>query len=450
MANLKITLVGGGSYSWTPGMLRNLLGSKRLNGSHVVLHDLNPEPLALTYQLALKCKELTGTAITFQQTTDRGAALDGADYVVVTISTGRLQTMRVDLGVPEKYGIFQTVGDTVGPGGLSRALRNVPVFLGMAREMEKRCPGAWMLNISNPLSALTRAVTKETSIRALGICHGVLNTARDYARFLGAELTDCAYVNTGIDHCSWFSEFVVKGRCAQELLTERGVDKWLGLPPAQAKEDKVFGPLYEFRCGVMLGRMLGALPGVGDRHTTEFLPTFLQGLDNVKRYGLVRTTIADRERHYARARARIERWLSGEEKLELPEATDVVGARQSDDVAAWICALAGGPAIEDNVNASNIGQIPELPAGAVVETRGVLDGTGCRPLASPLPRQLVPIVLPHVVREELTVEAAVEGSFDKALAVLATDPLVGGVETARPMLEEMLSANKEWLPQFEL
>jgi len=448
MASTKITLVGGGSYPWTPGMLRNVLGNKRLNGSHVVMHDIDPEPLALTYRLALKCREITGTDTTFEQTTDQAAALEGADYVVVTISTGRLKTMRVDLEVPEKYGIFQPVGDTVGPGGLSRALRNVPVFLQMAQAMEKRCPKAWMLNLSNPLSALTRVVNKETGIRALGVCHGVIGTARDYARFLGAKLEECSYVNSGIDHCSWFPRFLVKGRSAEELLQERGVDKWLAKPPAEAERDHTFGGLYHYRCGLQLWRALGVLPAIGDRHMAEFLPTYLRGLDNVRKYGLVRTTIADREGYYVKARARIERWLSGEEKLDLPPATDVVGARQSDDIAAWIVALSGGPALEDNVNMPNLGQIPELPLGAVVETRAVLDGSGAHPLASPLPKQLVPIVRPHVLRQELTMEAALEGSFEKALAALATDPLLDGIETARPLLEEMLAANKDWLPQF--
>jgi len=447
--NVKITLVGGGSYSWTHGVLSNLLSNKRLDGSTIVLHDLNPEPLGLMYQLALKYKEMTGTRVTFEQTTDQAAAFDGADYILVTISTGGLRTMRVDLEVPEKYGIFHTVGDTVGPAGLSRTLRNVPVFLKMGQAIQKRCPDAWMLNLSNPLSALTRVVLKETGAKALGLCHGVLGVARMYADFFGVPLEDCHYVNTGIDHCSWFTEFNVKGRPAQDLLIEKGVDEWLAKPPAEAEKDPVFGRLFLLRCGLMLWRQFGALPAIGDRHITEFFPTFLRGMDNVEKYGLVRTTIADREQYYKNGRARVERVLSGEEKLELSQASDVVGARQSDDISAWIVALEGARVIEDNLNAPNLGQVPELPAGAIVETRGVLDGAGYHPLTSPLPKQLIPVVLPHVVREELAVEAALEGSFEKALAAMASDPLVDGVETARPMLEEMLAANKDWLPQFK-
>jgi len=440
MAHIKIALVGGGSCGWGPSVIGNILGNPYLDGCEAVLHDIDGEALERNFRLAQRFRDLAGAATTFARTTDQTAALDGADFVVVTISTGGLSAMRVDLEGPEKYGIFQTVGDTVGPGGLLRALRNVPVFLQLARAMEKRCPRAWMLNCSNPLSVLTRVVNKETSIRALGLCHGARAQVRQFAEFFGSNLEDGAYVNTGIDHCAWLTELVVGGRDAGAMLLEKGVDRWLARPPDEARGDEVFGKLYASRCGLALWRQLGALPGIGDRHMVEFFPGFLQGMENVERHGLVRTSIADRENSYARARTRIQDLLGREEELRLPEA--------SDDAAGWIAALAGGPPIEDNLNAPNLGQIPELPSGAVVETRGILDATGYRPIASPMPGQIEAVVRPHVLRQELIVEAAVEGNFDKALAALTSDPLVPRTNLARPMLEEMMAGTKEWLPQF--
>jgi alpha-galactosidase/6-phospho-beta-glucosidase family protein len=447
MANLKIVLVGGGSTTWTPGLVGKILANRHLHGAHVFLHDIDAPALELTYRLSQMYKERLGSACTFERSTDLDAALAGADYVLVTISTGGLQSMRPDLEIPEKYGIYQCVGDTVGPGGLVRALRNVPVFDHMARSMARLCPDAWMLNLSNPLSALTRVVN-QNGVRALGLCHGVLGVARDFAGFFGVPLARCAYVNSGIDHCAWFTEMRVDGRDAWELLEERGLSRWLAKAPAEAAKDETFAPLFRERVGIMVGRELGALPAIGDRHLTEFLPTFLQGEENVARYGLVRTSIADRAENYARKRASIGRILSGEEPLVVAEPTDVLGERQSDDVGAWIAALEGKIAIEDNLNAPNIGQVPQLPLGAIVETRGVLDGAGYHPLASPMPPQIEAIVRPHVLREELTIEAALEGSFDKALAVLASDPLLVRPESARPMLEEMIAATRAWLPQF--
>jgi alpha-galactosidase len=349
--------------------------------------------------------------------------------------------MAHDLEIPEKYGIYQMVGDTVGPGGLSRSLRNVPVFLDLARAMEQHCPGAWMLNCSNPLSALTRVVDRETSVRTVGVCHGVPNVAKNFAQFFGVDIAACSYVNTGIDHCAWFTEFVVNGRPAAEQLKEMGVEDWLALDPEAAERDGTFAGLFRLRCGIRLGLDLGALPAIGDRHLFEFLPGYLNDEDAMARYGLVRTSVADRENGKVVAQKRLEELVAGTGELQLPDSID--------DVAAWIAALHGGPPVEDNLNAPNIGQVPQLPEGAVVETRGVLDATGYRPLVSPMPEPIEAIVRPHAVREELTVDAALEGSFEKALSAMASDPLVRNAEDARPLLEELVAANREFLPQFE-
>jgi len=419
----------------------NILANEYLAGCQIVLHDLNPAALDLVHGVALKLRDQLGADASIDRTLDQQAALTDADYVVVTISTGGLEAMRSDLEVPERYGICQTVGDTVGPGGLVRALRNVPVFLQLARAMERHCPQAWMLNCSNPLSVLTRVVGKETGVRALGLCHGVRGVAGQLARFLGAEPEDSAYANTGIDHCAWFTDLVVAGTDAVDLLEDRGLEEWLSREPDQARQDPVFGELYPLRCGLMLGRQLGALPAIGDRHMVEFFPGFLEGEDNVSAYGLVRTTVAERAERSDRARDRLERQMRGDETVE--------SAGASDDVAGWIAALSGGPPIEDNLNAPNRGQIPQLPPDAVVETRGVLDATGYRALASPMPPALAAVVEPHVIRQELTVEAAVEGSVDKALAALTTDPLGGRPENACDLLGEMMAETRAWLPQFE-
>lgn len=445
MANLKVVLVGGGSYGWGPKVLEGLLLNPYLDGCQVVLHDIDSTALQLNLELAEKLRELAGRRTKFVATTVPAVALEGADFVVVTISTGGLEAMRVDLEVPEKYGVFHTVGDTVGPGGLLRLLRNVPVFLQLARTMEKQCPSAWMINCSNPLSGLTRVVNKETAIRAVGMCHGVRGVAAQLARFFDCGLEECAYLNTGIDHCAWFTQMLVQGRCVWDLLRAKGLDEWLQQVPSAAREDAVFKDLYGLRCGLALGRQLGALPAIGDRHMVEFFADFLLRLERLEHYGLKRTTIGERHSARARARERLERLLNGAEELQLAEAS----GRPSDDVAGWIAALAGGPVIEDNLNVPNLGQIPQLPAAAVVETRGVLDATGFRPLVSPMPAAIEAIVRPHVLRQELSVEAAVEGNFERALEALLSDPLLGRIDSARSLLEEMMAGTREWLPQFK-
>ncbi len=442
MRDLKIVHVGAGSVGWTPHLYGNLFGSAPLRNSELVMFDLNPEPLKLTSQLAYKLKEVSGFGTKITVTSDPEAAFADADFVLVTITTGGLRAMAPDLTIPEKYGITMTVGDTGGPGGLVRALRGVPVFLQMARAMERLCPHAWMLNASNPLCALTRVVNKETSIRALGVCHGVRNRVRFYADFFGCPHELCHFVNTGIDHCSWFTELTMDGRKAGDILIEMGIEEWLKLPPDEAKAHPTLGPMEHFRCGLMLWPLVGAMPAIGDRHLTEFFPWF-QRHGGIEKYGLTRTSIEDRAQGYADGRARMERMISGEDPL--PALTS---EKAMDNMAGWMIALCGGMTVEDNLNAPNTGQVPQLPEGAIVETRGILDGTGVHCLTSPLTPPLEAILRPYVLREEMTVEAALDGSFDKALAVLMLDPLLADLTDARPMLEEMIAATQEWLPQF--
>jgi alpha-galactosidase/6-phospho-beta-glucosidase family protein len=164
-SNPRIVIVGGGSRQWTPKLLLDIARTESLSHAHVLLHDINPSRLPLLERYAWVMKQEMAPDMTFEATTQLSKGLEGADFVIVTISTGGLDAMAHDLAIPKRYGIFQTVGDTVGPGGVLRALRNIPVLLGIAHEMERSCPDAWLLNLTNPMSALCRAVTRETRVK---------------------------------------------------------------------------------------------------------------------------------------------------------------------------------------------------------------------------------------------------------------------------------------------
>src|SRR5688500_2519435 len=160
----RITIIGGGSYQWVPKLLTDLANTPALHEAEVVIEDMDPAPIPRMVELVEHVSRVRGIGLTATGTTDQRASLEGADYVVVTISTGGFESMRLDLEIPEKYGIRQSVGDTVGPGGIIRAQRNIPVFLEIVRNMEEICPEAWLLNLTNPMTAITRAVTRESSI----------------------------------------------------------------------------------------------------------------------------------------------------------------------------------------------------------------------------------------------------------------------------------------------
>src|SRR5438552_4833649 len=171
MAKTRICFIGGGSYNWMPKLLGDLALTPDLEGT-IVLQDINPSALADIEQYGRKALASAGSRFTIETTTDLDRGLDGAEFVVVTITTGGLDTMGLDLAIPERYGIYQSVGDTVGPGGLSRALRNVPVMVGITHSIERICPDAWLLNLTNPMTVLTRIVgLTAPRLKVVGLCH---------------------------------------------------------------------------------------------------------------------------------------------------------------------------------------------------------------------------------------------------------------------------------------
>src|SRR5690349_18565567 len=174
-ATPRIVIVGGGSYQWVPKLVVDIVNTPSLRDAEIVLQDIDAAPLEPMVEFVDHIASLDQIAMSVRSTTDLRDALEGADYVVVSISTGGFESMRHDLEIPERYGIKQSVGDSVGPGGISRALRNIPVLVGVARDMETICPDAWLLNITNPMTTLCRAVTRETTIKTIGLCHEVTN-----------------------------------------------------------------------------------------------------------------------------------------------------------------------------------------------------------------------------------------------------------------------------------
>src|SRR5580700_3111280 len=197
---MKITIIGGGSYQWSPKLITDLLAVAPLADMELVLEDIDPEPLPKMEAFARMANEKMGTKMTVSTTTDQRRAVDGADFVIVTISTGGFDSMAFDIDIPAKYGIRQSVGDSVGPGGISRSLRNIPILVGIGRDMEQGCPDAWMLNITNPMTCLTRSVCRETSIKTVGLCHEVGNFCLDLAIAWGMPHENMRPTVVGVNH----------------------------------------------------------------------------------------------------------------------------------------------------------------------------------------------------------------------------------------------------------
>jgi alpha-galactosidase len=447
---MQITIIGGGSYQWTPELLADLLGTESLHGAHIVLEDIDPTPLDKMEALAGRVNEALGAGATFATTTDQQRALDGADFVIVTISTGGFDSMAVDLDVPARFGIRQSVGDTVGPGGVNRSLRNVPVLVGVGETMGKVCPDAWMLNITNPMTCLTRAVCRQTAVKTVGLCHEVGNWCMDLAIALGKPAEAVVPTVAGVNHLPVVTALDVDGEDGFAILAAM-VEEAGGLaalaPHPGRPVAETFSPLdfaQRHALKLTLLDLWGALPAAGDRHIAEFVPWVLteaSGWGEV--YNVELTSIERRQEHQEGYIADVDAWLDGTKPLQTWASGELP--------ALVIDSLVTGRARELPANIPNAGQVPDAPAEAVVESICVVDGDGIRGRdVARLPPPYAELVRRHVAVGELTVEAALTGDRSLAEAAFFLDPLAGRGDLAatRAMIDELLDATAPWLPQF--
>ncbi|MBM3675159.1 MAG: hypothetical protein FJW88_09435 [Actinobacteria bacterium] len=454
----RITIVGGGSYQWMPKLLVDIANTPSLHEAEIVVEDVNPDPVPTMVAWVERIAELRGLPITARGTTEQRDALDGADYVVVSISTGGFASMRHDLEIPARYGIRQSVGDTVGPGGIVRALRNIPVFLGIAADMGECCPDAWLLNLTNPMTTLCRAVTRETEITTVGLCHEVTMTRFVLAMLLDADFREIELEVAGVNHLPVITELGVSGADGFELLrdllehqdTRGGEPLAFALPEGLGHEKVSEGGTWTRgdllagnRVKLELFRRFGVLPAAGDRHLVEFFAGFLTEESGWgERWGVQLTTIEDREAWKDRYVAELARMLVAPEISTMPSG---------ELVAALIDARLRDRPRTIPVNLPNVGQCPDFPREVVVESMGTVDAAGMRGAhAAVVPPGLAEHLRRVSAAQELTVQAAIKGDRGLVFAAMLADPLAGRIDVDRlqTMTDEMLTATAAWLPRF--
>jgi alpha-galactosidase len=453
----SITIVGGGSTHWTPTLLVDFANSKVLRDAQITLVDRSAESLPPMQALAEHIAGCRGIGLGVRTTTDLAEGLRGADAVISAITVGGFESMRHDLTIPASHGIHQPVGDSVGPGGIFRALRSVPVVVSIAREMERGCPDALLVNVSNPLTALCRGATRETSITTVGLCNELVGFTFSMSLLFDVPMHEVVPVVAGVNHLPLISELTIGGqdgfvmlRDALDHADELTGPIWMD-PPTATHWHKISGGrpwnkadvLHNNRLKLDLFLRFGVLPGSADTHVSEFFPGFVtphshDGRDwGVHHYGLP-GHMADKESDNASV-------------AELMASEEIPGYPSGELVADLLDARFGGRERTLPVNLPNTGQVTSLPEGPVVEVMGVSGPDGVRPCHRAAPVSYTEEILGRVSRsQEVTVEAALSGERTLVLEAMLTDPMTGALpyEEVVTLTDELFAATAPWLPQF--
>jgi len=440
----QIVIIGGGSYTWGPTFIRDIFCTPELKGTTIVLQDIAQDRVDLVHALGQKMIQDFNLDFHLEKTLSLDEALQGADFVILTITTGRLESMRPDLEIPAKYGIKQSVGDTTGPGGLSRALRNIPVVAKIGRKVMEVCPNALFLNYTNPMTVLTHVLAMQ-GVEVVGLCHEWIGVREKLAAIFDAQPENITAKIAGVNHLIWVTDLYINGKRVWDeipAMTEKILNNELKV---DENDTSVFADHAKVKFALF--QLYGALPAAGDRHIAEFFPHFINESTNWGAdYDLRLTSIEDRQGMEIFAKSLIESALKGATELN-PFMADISTEAANKIIKAVTC----GETYNGIINLTNVGQITNLPRDVVVETYGTINELGAIATTyGDVPAGVQGILEHHVHQQEMTVDAAMSGSRETALQVLLQDPLSSRltIPQAKKMLEELLEANKAYLPTF--
>jgi alpha-galactosidase len=432
---VKVTLIGAGSAVFARQIVTDVLAIDGLDGGTFALVDIDADRLELAHDISEKLVGATGKDWTVESSTERNDVLAGTDFLVNSIEVAGLENVRHDYEIPLRYGVDQCIGDTIGPGGIFKALRTGPAWLEILRDAERECPGAMVMNYTNPMSLLTLAAIRATSMDVVGLCHSIQGTSEQLAGYLEVPPEELCWRAAGINHNSWFVELARDGEDLYPELRER------------ARTSSVYehDPV---RFETMLH--LGAFPSESSGHFSEYLPYFRKRPDLIKRY--TRDGYLGESGYYAnnwptwRAEndEEIRKMLSGEEELPLE--------RSPEYAADVIEAVTFGREMVIYGNVRNTGLIDNLSDGCV-EVACLVDRNGVQPCHfGPLPEQLAALNRAHMAVHDLVVQALLDRDRQHALHALMLDPLTAAVcslEEISQMFSEMWEAQRPFLEYFE-
>lgn len=450
VTDINIAYIGGGSKGWAWTFMTDLSLEEQLGGN-IRLYDINKDAAvhnkiignALSSDSSRPGKWNYSTANTLED------ALTGADFVIISILPGTFEEMRSDVHSPEEYGIYQPVGDTVGPGGLIRALRTIPMFQEIGEAIKIYAPTAWVINYTNPMTLCVKTLYKVfPEIKAFGCCHEVFGTQKLLAHMCdemlgikGITHSDIHVNVLGINHFTWFDRASYKGYDLFPMYQEFS-EKYYKDGIIVSEENLINTPFsYSNRVKFDLFKTYGLIAAAGDRHLAEFMPPiYTKDPKTIESWGFKLTTVDFRLEDLQKRLEKSKRLLSGEEQLSKKPSEE--------EGTLLIKALVGLTRFVSNVNIPNTGQITNLPLGVVVETNALFERDHISPVhAGEIPEQVLNLIAPHAKNQIDIVDASF--TFDKELAFKAfyNDPLVTIDELeAKSLFDKMLFNTKAYLP----
>ena len=450
---LTVAYIGGGSRGWAWGFMTDLALDGEIRGN-IRLYDID-RPAAERNRIIGEKIGAHPDAVsrwTFEVSETLEEALEGADFVVISILPGTFEEMRSDVHLPERAGVWQPVGDTVGPGGFMRAMRTVPMYVTIAEAIRDHAPEAWVINYTNPMSLCVRTLYEVfPAVKAFGCCHEVFGTQELLCSMLrteegveGVGRKDLYTTVTGINHFTWITRANWKGTDLMPLYA-RFAEKYHETGYEESPDKNWMNSHFNcaHRVKMDLFRRYGAIAAAGDRHLAEFTaPWYTATPETIREWKFSLTSVEWRIQDLQDRLRRSDALISGREKISLKPS--------GEEGHLLMKALLGLGDLISNVNVPNCGQIPDLPRGAVVETNALFTLDRIEPVcAGPTPAGIRPLVARHILNQENTLASALRCDRRLGFSTFMNDPQMASVpaDEGKMLFDDMLENQRKYLPK---